>query len=65
MALNFSSSDSAGYYRYRCRNFYTHNCGNWVWMNNSACAECVVRSPPPPPIAKPGVLPFLYTKFKG
>ncbi|KAF8453443.1 hypothetical protein BGX38DRAFT_1090628 [Terfezia claveryi] len=32
----------SGYYRFRCKNFYTHNCENWVWVNNSPCAECVV-----------------------
>ncbi|KAK6362283.1 hypothetical protein TWF730_005979 [Orbilia blumenaviensis] len=32
---------ASGYYKYRCKNFYSHNCGNWVWVNNTACAECV------------------------
>ncbi|KAI0181704.1 hypothetical protein GGR52DRAFT_567922 [Hypoxylon sp. FL1284] len=33
-------SGSGGFYRYRCKNFYTHNCPNWVYVNNSACANC-------------------------
>ncbi|RPB18822.1 hypothetical protein L211DRAFT_690012 [Terfezia boudieri ATCC MYA-4762] len=33
----------SGYYRFRCKNFYTHNCENWVWVNNSPCAECVME----------------------
>ncbi|KAF8539365.1 hypothetical protein BDD12DRAFT_737315 [Trichophaea hybrida] len=40
-----SSGESGGYYRFRCKNFFTHNCGNWVWVNNSACAECCVNKP--------------------
>ncbi|KAF3936269.1 hypothetical protein ABW19_dt0206601 [Dactylella cylindrospora] len=32
---------ASGYYKYRCKNFYSHNCGNWVWVNNTACPECV------------------------
>lgn len=42
--MAFSSSPtscSAGYFRYRCKNFYTYNCDNWVWVNYTACAECV------------------------
>ncbi|EPS35065.1 hypothetical protein H072_11524 [Dactylellina haptotyla CBS 200.50] len=31
---------SGGYYKYRCKYFYSHNCPNWVWVNNSTCAEC-------------------------
>ncbi|KAF8474615.1 hypothetical protein BDZ91DRAFT_758771 [Kalaharituber pfeilii] len=30
-----------GFYKYRCKYFYTHDCPNWVWVNNSACAKCV------------------------
>ncbi|RPA88012.1 hypothetical protein BJ508DRAFT_356794 [Ascobolus immersus RN42] len=32
---------SDGYYKYRCKNFYSHNCNNWVWMNNTVCAACI------------------------
>ncbi|KAL7276624.1 hypothetical protein RUND412_000390 [Rhizina undulata] len=35
------SGGSGGYYKFRCKNFFTYNCGNWVWVNHSACAECV------------------------
>lgn len=38
-----------GYYKFRCKNFYTYNCGNWVWMNNLACPECVVSTILPQP----------------
>ncbi|KAI5849185.1 hypothetical protein BZA05DRAFT_402483 [Tricharina praecox] len=41
MAFTLASEASSGYFRYRCKNFYTHNCDNWVWVNNTACAECV------------------------
>ncbi|KAI9761215.1 MAG: hypothetical protein M4579_001135 [Chaenotheca gracillima] len=30
-----------GFYKFPCRNKYTYNCPNWVWVNNSACAACV------------------------
>ncbi|XXG97412.1 hypothetical protein Hte_003713 [Hypoxylon texense] len=33
-------SGSGGFYRYRCKYFYTHNCPNWVYVNNSPCANC-------------------------
>ncbi|KAI1826828.1 hypothetical protein F4861DRAFT_536592 [Xylaria intraflava] len=33
-------SGSGGYYRYRCKYFLTHNCPNWVYVNNTACATC-------------------------
>ncbi|KAI2471539.1 hypothetical protein F4781DRAFT_429228 [Annulohypoxylon bovei var. microspora] len=33
-------SGSGGYYKYRCKYFYTHNCPNWVYVNNSPCANC-------------------------
>ncbi|KAL2116070.1 hypothetical protein VTJ04DRAFT_10325 [Mycothermus thermophilus] len=29
-----------GFYKYRCKNFYTHNCTNWVYCNGHACADC-------------------------
>ncbi|KAI5837189.1 hypothetical protein DFP73DRAFT_569297 [Morchella snyderi] len=31
----------SGFYRFRCKNFLTYNCENWVWVNHSACAQCV------------------------
>lgn len=38
-------SGSGGFYKYRCKNFYSHNCPNWVWVNNSPCATCIVSHP--------------------
>jgi hypothetical protein len=35
-------SGSAGYYKYRCKYFLTHNCPHWVWVNNASCAHCLV-----------------------
>ncbi|KAK2593398.1 hypothetical protein QQS21_008886 [Conoideocrella luteorostrata] len=34
---------SGGFYKYRCKYFYTHNCENWVWVNNSPCATCLAE----------------------
>ncbi|KAI3323971.1 hypothetical protein HD806DRAFT_496105 [Xylariaceae sp. AK1471] len=31
---------SGGFYKYRCKYFYTHNCPNWVYVNGTACASC-------------------------
>ncbi|RFU78826.1 hypothetical protein TARUN_3393 [Trichoderma arundinaceum] len=36
-------SGSGGFYKYRCKNFYSHNCPNWVWVNNSPCATCIAE----------------------
>ncbi|OTB04056.1 hypothetical protein M426DRAFT_166478 [Hypoxylon sp. CI-4A] len=33
-------SGSGGFYKYRCKYFFTHNCPNWVYVNNSPCANC-------------------------
>ncbi len=33
---------SGGFYKYRCKNFYTYNCTNWVYSNGHACADCLV-----------------------
>ncbi|KAI0971035.1 hypothetical protein F4678DRAFT_461581 [Xylaria arbuscula] len=33
-------SGSGGFYKYRCGYFYTHECPNWVYVNNTGCAEC-------------------------
>lgn len=38
-----SGSGSGGFYKYRCKYFYTHNCSNWVYVSNSPCATCLVR----------------------
>ncbi|KAI1851779.1 hypothetical protein JX265_011014 [Neoarthrinium moseri] len=35
-----SSGGGGGFYKYRCKYFYTHNCPNWVYVNNSACSSC-------------------------
>lgn len=37
-----SGSGSGGFYKYRCKYFYTHNCSNWVYVSNAACATCLV-----------------------
>ncbi|KAI1357050.1 hypothetical protein F5Y01DRAFT_321363 [Xylaria sp. FL0043] len=29
-----------GFYKYRCKYFYTHECPNWVYVNNTGCGEC-------------------------
>lgn len=34
-------SGSGGYYKYRCKYFFTHNCANWVWVHNAPCAHCL------------------------
>lgn len=34
-------SGSGGYYKYRCKYFFTHNCPNWVWVHNAPCASCL------------------------
>jgi len=34
-------SGSGGYYKYRCKYFYTFNCPHWVWVNNAPCAHCL------------------------
>ncbi|KAI0136982.1 hypothetical protein BJ170DRAFT_589933 [Xylariales sp. AK1849] len=35
-----SSGGGGGFYKYRCKYFYTHNCPNWVYVNHSPCASC-------------------------
>ncbi len=35
-------SGSGGFYKYRCKYFYTYNCPNWVWINGVACPACLV-----------------------
>ncbi|OAQ73224.2 hypothetical protein VFPPC_00992 [Pochonia chlamydosporia 170] len=34
---------SGGFYKYHCKYFYTHNCQNWVWVNNAPCATCMAE----------------------
>lgn len=36
-------SGSGGFYKYRCKYFYSHNCQNWVWVNGSTCASCLAE----------------------
>ncbi|KAL1842592.1 hypothetical protein VTJ49DRAFT_4772 [Mycothermus thermophilus] len=36
-------SSSGGFYKYRCKNFYTHNCPNWVYCNGHACSMCLAE----------------------
>lgn len=36
-------SGSGGYYKYRCKYWLTYNCGNWVWVNNAPCANCLAE----------------------
>ncbi|RPA95513.1 hypothetical protein L873DRAFT_1315060 [Choiromyces venosus 120613-1] len=31
----------SGFYKFRCKNWLTYDCKQWVWVNNSACAECI------------------------
>lgn len=42
---------SGGFYKYRCKYFYTHNCTNWVYVNNAPCAKCLVSSRLPFPFS--------------
>lgn len=41
-AITMSGSGSGGFYKYRCKYFYTHNCSNWVYVSNAPCATCLV-----------------------
>ncbi|TVY80667.1 hypothetical protein LSUE1_G004501 [Lachnellula suecica] len=34
-------SGSGGYYKYRCKYFFSHNCPHWVWVHNAPCAHCL------------------------
>jgi len=36
-------SGTGGFYKYRCKYFYTYNCPNWVYCNGHACAMCLVN----------------------
>ena len=44
MAKNMSGS--GGFYKYRCKYFYTKSCQNWVYVNGEACVTCLVSSTP-------------------
>jgi hypothetical protein len=35
-------SGGGGYFKYRCKNWLTYNCGEWVWVNGTACINCLV-----------------------
>lgn len=41
-AVGSSGACSGGYYKYRCKYFFTHNCPYWVWVHNAPCAHCLV-----------------------
>ena len=34
---------SGGIYQYHCRNRYTNNCPEMVYVNNTSCTKCMVR----------------------
>lgn len=55
-------SSSGGFYKYRCKHFWTHkvNCTNWLYVNNSCCAECLV-SPPSLLFHPPPLLEHIYS----
>ncbi|KAK9791422.1 hypothetical protein AB5N19_03186 [Seiridium cardinale] len=29
-----------GYWKYRCKYMYTHNCDSWTYVYDSTCAAC-------------------------
>ena len=35
-------SSPGGFYKYRCKYFYSHNCKNWVWVHDTPCSTCLV-----------------------
>ncbi|KAK3397154.1 hypothetical protein B0T20DRAFT_415393 [Sordaria brevicollis] len=39
--MSNGGGQGGGYYKYRCKHFYTYNCMNWVWVNYAACATCL------------------------
>lgn len=41
-----SGGGSGNYFKHRCKNHYTENCGNWVWVANTACTACIVLLSP-------------------
>lgn len=36
-------SGSGGFYKYRCKYFYSHNCPEWVYQNGATCAKCLAE----------------------
>lgn len=38
-------SGSGGYSRYRCINFAAYECEHWIWVQGSACLNCIVSAP--------------------
>ncbi|KEZ41841.1 hypothetical protein SAPIO_CDS6647 [Scedosporium apiospermum] len=36
-----SLSTGGGFYKYRCKYFYTKSCQNWVYVNGEACMQCL------------------------
>ncbi|KAL2106749.1 hypothetical protein VUR80DRAFT_6249 [Thermomyces stellatus] len=38
-----SMSGSGGFYKYRCKYFYTKSCQNWVYVNGEACVSCLAE----------------------
>lgn len=38
-------SGSGGFFRYHCKNWMTHDCPNWIYVNNSTCQNCLASSP--------------------
>ncbi|KAK3345318.1 hypothetical protein B0H65DRAFT_466266 [Neurospora tetraspora] len=39
--MSSGGGQGGGFYKYRCKHFYTYNCMNWVWVNYAACATCL------------------------
>ncbi|OAA63073.1 hypothetical protein ISF_04949 [Cordyceps fumosorosea ARSEF 2679] len=35
------SSPGGGFYKYRCKYFFTFECKNWVWVNDTPCSTCL------------------------
>ncbi|KAK3364825.1 hypothetical protein B0T24DRAFT_537182 [Lasiosphaeria ovina] len=46
-SITLTMSGSGGFYKYRCKYFYSQNCTNWVYVNGAPCAMCALcRSVP-------------------
>jgi hypothetical protein len=41
-SINDIMSGSGGFYKYRCKYFYSHNCLEWVYQNGATCVRCLV-----------------------
>ena len=37
-------SGGGGFYKYRCKNWLTYDCTEWVWVNGTACVNCLVSA---------------------